>query len=54
LRWVAELLVFVAPRCIPDARADGRPRPLAWILGIALREVHIASRRGLPTGGALT
>ena len=44
---------LVSPRCIPDARADGR-RPLTWILGIALRDVHLASRRGLPRGGAVT
>ena len=44
---------LVSPRCIPDARADGR-RPLTWILGIALRDVHLASRRGLPRAGAVT
>jgi hypothetical protein len=50
---VAELLVGVSPQYIPDARADRR-RPLTWILDIALREVHVASRRGLPRGGAVT
>jgi hypothetical protein len=44
---------LVSPRCIPDACADGR-RPLTWIPGIALRDVHLASRRGLPRAGAVT
>jgi hypothetical protein len=50
---VAELLVFGLTAV--HSRRSCRRTPATYLdLGIALRDVHLASRRGLPRGGAVT